>query len=149
MRLFEIFDKPYQYTQYAGTSNKLGYAFKSIYIKDGKELYDIIKVEFHRLKNTDAWHLGFHIGGSDQPTANFDSVRIFATIINIIQEFLSNNFTKNLSHLIFSGKVGTGPRAMSRINLYDRLARKIPSLGLEYKQDDLIDGEKRYTFLKR
>lgn len=148
MRINELFDRPYQFTQYAGTSNKLGYAFKSVYTKDGQELSDIIKVEFHRLTGTNTWNLGFHIGGSDKATDNFDSIRIFATVIAIIKEFLNSNFTKDLEILYFGSNIGTGPRAMSRINLYDRLAKKLSSLGFQYQEKELELGQKTYVFKK-
>ena len=149
MRLFELFDKPYQFTKYVSGANKFAYAFESTYTKDGQEAKDIVQAEFHRVKDTNNWHFGFHIGKSGQATGNFDAIRIFATLLEVLKDFLNSPHTRTLENLYFGAELGTGPNAMSRIKLYDRFAKKMPSVGLEYQGDGGIqDGKKYYHFIK-
>jgi hypothetical protein len=71
----------------------------------------------------DEYQIEFHRNNSQEVTGEGDAQRIFATVLNAIQEFLKK---EQPYHLIFSASkdVQPGQNSESRARLYDRLVQR-------------------------
>jgi hypothetical protein len=142
MRLLELFDQPYRFARTVNTTAKVYYVFESEYSVNGQKKKDLVQCNFNK-DHDKVWALGFAIGDSDEATGNFDSLRIFSTIVEILKDFMAT--VKNDLQVLYFGADINQP---SRIKLYDRLAKKASSVGLKLDDQTVDDGIKWYTFTR-
>jgi len=135
MFLFELFDTPYRFARTVTLSSRLEYVFKT---QD-----DIVKCRFQEIEKN-KWIFGFTVGDSDEITGKGDSIKIFATVIEIVKEFLKTNHGKLLHTFIFESKASD----LSRIRLYDRFAKQMPKLGFILSKITDNNGKHVYEFTK-
>ena len=82
----EAFDKPYRYTGGSGGSKSAAVLYKFFTTEK-----DEIVVPFEKLEWSDdeySWIVAFNRDGSDGVTGGGDAMRIFATVIEILKDFI-------------------------------------------------------------
>lgn len=117
----EALDEPYPYTTKVDPTKRN--ATKGIYeFGKGKNkvVVEIIRTHFHGETEEAVWNVAFTRGGSIEKTGQGDSLRIFATVIEIIKKFVND---MNPSHVGFAAEKAAEDKG-SRGKLYLRMAKK-------------------------
>lgn len=111
----EGFNQPYPITWEKGEFGSYDALAK---LADGTNLSIMFNNE-----GDDEYQIEFHRNNSQEVTAEGDAQRVFATVLNAIQEFLKK---EQPYHLIFSAskEVEPGQNSQSRAKLYDRMVQR-------------------------
>jgi GNAT superfamily N-acetyltransferase len=112
----EGFNQPYPITWEKGEFGSYDALAK---LADGTNLSIMFNNE-----GDDEYQIEFHRNNSQEVTGEGDAQRVFATVLNAIQEFLKK---EQPYHLIFSASkdVEPGQNSQSRAKLYDRMVQRL------------------------
>lgn len=116
----ESFDNPYVYQWQKGNSQNWIGEFKT----DTNEYIDFRAAPIGK-DFPDRWDVEFTRGGSVKATGDGDAFRIFATVIEMIQDFMNVEEPEEFSFIATTETKG-------RVSLYKRLAAKIGSQSKEH-----------------
>lgn len=123
----ELFDQKYEWP---GLESNHYLVMAQFNDDDGQE----ITVHCSRYTgDDDLWEVEFDRDGAHHMTGGGDSLKIFATVLDIVHEFCD---AKDPHFITFSSKTNEA----SRVKLYKRLAKKIEAFG--YKDISETDVEK-------
>ena len=124
----EAFDNPYAFNWHRGDNGDY-YIF--VRLPDGSDL----NIAFDH-EGDDVWHVAFDRGDSQKITGEGDAQRIFATVIQAIQQFIGKRRPEKL-YFSASKKVEPGQNSESRANLYSRMVKRYAStVGYDLVIDD-------------
>ena len=143
--LNEAFDKPYKYTSKGHTKSdgNVTYNFETE-VEDPRSDYPSdIEVYFETDKEEEPnYTISFDRDGSTSVTGEGDAMRVFATVIAIIKDFVKKRNPKLMGFSAFKDVFGpsTAPGKGSREKLYDRmLQRYAPKMGYKYYKVSGVD----------
>ena len=149
MKLNEVLDKPYGY-KWDFQPSKRGDA-RASFITDNKVDYVVEFISFDVLG--EKYEIAFYSKGRDPSqtyagdinlinvTKSGDQFRVFATVVKVIEDFLSK---KKPKIILFNAK------EESRRRLYMAFIKKYASkFGYKYKGKDKIEGEIRFVLRKK
>ena len=138
MKLNEVLDKPYGY-KWDFQPSKRGDA-RASFITDNKVDYVVEFISFDVLG--EKYEIAFYSKGRDiNVTKSGDQFRVFATVVKVIEDFLSK---KKPKIILFNAK------EESRRRLYMAFIKKYASkFGYKYKGKDKIEGEIRFVLRKK
>lgn len=132
--LNEAFDKPYRHTRKAIRSGYVRYTFYN-------EAKDEIEVHFEP-DEEENYTISFDRDGSTSLTGDGDAMRIFASVIYIIEDFIKLKNPKLMGFSAFKDVFAssTAPGKGSREKLYDRmLQRYAGKMGYKYYKVSGVD----------
>ena len=133
--LQEAFDKPYRYRGGTGGARSTSIKYK-FYTTEKDE----IEVVFEKLEWSDdeyTWIVAFNRDGSDGVTGGGDAMRIFATVIEILKDFIKKYNPPVVGFSAFKSvddlSNNQGSKKGSREKLYLRMVKKFaPKLGYTF-----------------
>lgn len=138
----EAFDKPYKYDlEKEDEETYYGY-FRT---QDGSVIQVMFYGEEHpKHRFSYEWNIEFQRNGSQQLTGQGDAMRIFATVIKVIEDFLKQESPKYASFSalkeIEDQDMGRAEK-LSREKLYSRLVKRFASkLGYDTKENSFSSG---------
>jgi hypothetical protein len=131
----EAFDNPYRYTGGSGGSKSAAVLYKFFTTEK-----DEIVVTFEKLEWSDeeySWIVAFNRDGSDGVTGGGDAMRIFATVIEILKDFIKKYNPPVVGFSAFKSvddlADNKGNKKGSREKLYLRMVKKFaPKLGYTF-----------------
>ena len=136
--LTEAFDKPYKFRKQVLYKGYIVYRF----IADDKSEIDVLFKENEISDDESTWDVTFERGGSTEVTGEGDAMRVFATVIAIIKDFVKKRNPKLMGFSAFKDVFGpsTAPGKGSREKLYDRmLQRYAGKMGYKYYKVSGVD----------
>jgi GNAT superfamily N-acetyltransferase len=118
--IVEAFDKPYQLTwEKSDYSNDLDAYAK---LDDGNYLSIMFNKGYDQDKK-EAWNVEFFRNNSQEITGEGDSQRIFATVLNAIQQFVKK-YKPNIVMFAATSDIESNKNTQSRSRLYDSLVNR-------------------------
>lgn len=131
--LAEAFDKPYKYR----VTYKSNDTFLASFETDEGDKVDFAAVGPEKYDDPDdaevAWEISFDRNYSQEKTGEGDAMRIFATVIQIIQDFIKQIDPEQMTFSAVKGNQRSNEKD-SREKLYSRLIKKY--LSKKYKVDE-------------
>jgi len=134
----ESFNRPYKFTKQKIMKGRFVYRF----VPDDKTEVDVIFKEDEISDSESVWNVSFERNMRQDMTGEGDSMRIFATVINIIRDFSKSEKPQEMSFSAvkpdwFEIEMGDKPNVTSsREKLYKRMVKRFaPSMGYNYKVD--------------
>ena len=143
--LNEAFDKPYRYTSKGHTKKEgnVTYNFKTDVEDPRFDDPSDIDVYFESDKEEEPnYTISFDRDGSTSVTGEGDAMRVFATVIAIIKDFVKKRDPKLMGFSAFKDVFAssTAPGKGSREKLYDRMLKKYAgSMGYKYYKVSGVD----------
>ena len=146
--LHEAFDKPYKFSG-KGLNKKEGNAKYTFTTED--DWGDEVEVFFESDKEEEPnYTISFDRDGSTNVTGEGDAMRIFATVIAIIEDFVKKRNPKLMGFTAFKDVFAsaTAPGKSSREKLYDRMLKRYAGT-MGYKYYKVSGGNKTEFELRR
>ena len=125
----EALDKPYPYKTVTDPTKGKDAGRGKYEFGKGKDkvVVNVIRTHWHGETEEAVWDVNFERGGSVEKTGQGDSLKIFATVLDILKKFVKD---KDPSHVNFAAEKAADDKG-SRGKLYLRLAKKF--FGKDYK----------------
>lgn len=90
--IVEAFDKPYRFNM-----KKYGDDYVASFTTDAGDTIDVNFEKFTKSKDEESWGVDFSRNGSQLVTGEGDAMRIFATVIEVIKDFVKKEKPQKLS----------------------------------------------------
>ena len=133
--LTESFDSPYPYRWDVVVPNEIiEVVFKT---DSGDDV--VVEIERYGEERLNKWELGFYRNGEQDVTGEGDAMRIFATVIKIIQEFIQKHKPNSISFTAAKKESESLDNKGSRQKLYSRMVKRFAgSMGYNVKEQSDI-----------
>ncbi len=131
--LNEVLNKPYSYTKVKTFADpKADKAYASYFKPDDESEIDVIFTGKEHMDDTDHldWEIEFERNGNKSITGEGDALRIIATVMKIVKDFIKIEDPKYMNLMAAKPK-GSDKKLSGRERLYSRLIQK--EVGNKYK----------------
>jgi hypothetical protein len=131
--LNEVLNTPYSYTRVKKYQNpKADKAYASYFEPDDGSEVDVIFTGKEHMDDTDHldWEIEFERNGAQDITGEGDALRIIATVMKIVKDFIKIEDPKYMNLMAAKPK-GSDKKLSGRERLYSRLIQK--EIGSKYK----------------